>query len=66
MTLVNRLYAMAFTKTLSQVLVLHTKKKTENTHPIYAILEILQEFFFYLLGSDELLTLPSKRELTEV
>ena len=57
---------MAFLKTLSQVLVLHTKKVTENTPPIYATLDILQELFAFVLGSDDLLTFLSKRELTEV
>ena len=36
---------MAFSKTLSQVLVLYTKKVTENTHPAYATLDDLQELF---------------------
>ena len=40
---------MAFSKTLSQVLVLHTKKITESTRPVYATLDNLQELFPFIL-----------------
>ena len=59
-------YLTAFSKTLSQVLVLETKKVTENGLPIYATLVILRELFAFVLGSDDLLTLPHKSKLTEV
>ena len=38
----------------------------ENTLPVYATLEILQEVFHFVLGSDDLLPIPHKRKLTEV
>ena len=59
-------YLTGFSKTLSQVLVLETKKVTENGLPIYATLVILRELFPFVLGSDDLLTLPHKSKLTEV
>ena len=57
---------MAFSKTMCQILVLHTKKVTENTLPVYATLDILQELFPFIVGSGDLLTLPRKMILTEM
>ena len=60
------MYVYMHAKAASQLLVLHSKKVTENTRPAYATLETLQELFPFVLGSDELLTLCPKRELTKV
>ena len=59
-------YLTAFSKTLSQVLVLQTNKVTENGLPIFTTLDILREIFAFVLGSDDLLTLSHKSKLTEV
>ena len=47
---------MAFSKTLSQVLDLLTKKVTENTPPFYATLDIIQKLFAFVVENDDLLT----------
>ena len=49
---------MAFSKTRTQALVLQTKKVTENALPVYATLDTLRKLFPFILGSDELFTLP--------
>ena len=56
---------MVFPKILSQVLVLYTKKVTENTPPVYGTTENFTGAFPFCLKSDDLLTLPLKRELAE-